>query len=183
MKSNKKAGVERPFTLNEFWRLINDEAIKQNVAYINEIEYFDGHSINADKTIETPCFDVISRVQYGGSEGIYASFYFSNGTDEDVKFAVAKTLLEKDKDYISMHTFAGHICLIAMNYIKNHMDEFNWVGYDVNFIKDGQKYGGWHCHSKESAYEKAKEAKMKDAGLKVYIRCNSTRKTIEYNLP
>ena len=182
MKSKKKAGLERPFTLKEFWSLINDEAVKQNVEYINELEYFDDYILNADKEIRTINFDVTSKIVYGGSEGIYATFYLSYVNGENVQFAVAKTLSKKDNDYISMHVFAANICLLAMKYIESHEDEFNWYGYNVKFIKYGKPNGGWYCPKEEQAYERAKEAKIADNDIKVFIRCNSTRKNIEYKL-
>ena len=127
MKKKKRPGIERPFTFEEFCSLVEKEAKNQGIPYFDELDYFS--PLNEDNEITTIDFDTLCRVHRGGNEGIYAYFYFRFSDGKELNFAVAKTLGGQDSDYISMHTLAGHICLIIDKYIGEHLCEFTWCKY------------------------------------------------------
>lgn len=168
----KIAGIERPYTFYEFFKIIEKIAKENNVPCINDLEYFstydyDGKTMNEDDVLFT------SETNYGGCEGIYTVFYL-NGK-EKVKFATAKNLSSNDDTYVNMHIFAAKVCLIANNYVwSDHSIEFNWTGYDVGYKKDGKIVYAWCCGKLENAKAKANE--MREENYEVYIRDNATRK-------
>ena len=127
MKKKKRPGIERPFTFEELCSLAEKEAKSQSIPYFDELDYFS--PLNDDNEIITIDFDILCRVHRGGNEGIYAYFYFRFSDGKELNFAVAKTLGGQDSDYISMHTLAGHICLIIEKYIEEHLCEFSWCKY------------------------------------------------------
>ena len=100
------------------------EAKNQSIPYFDELDYFS--PLNNDNEITTIDFDILCRVHKGSNEGIYAFFYFRLSDGEELDFAVAKTLGGQDSDYISMHTLAGHVCLIIEKYVEEHLGEFMW---------------------------------------------------------
>ena len=124
MKKKKRPGIERPFTFEELCLLAEKEAKNQSIPYFDELDYFS--PLNNDNEITTIDFDILCRVHKGSNEGIYAFFYFRLSNGEELDFAVAKTLGGQDSDYISMHTLAGHICLIIEKYVEEHLGEFMW---------------------------------------------------------
>ena len=127
MKKKKRPGIERPFTFEEFCSLVEKEAKSRGIPYFDELDYFS--PLNEDNEITTIEFDTLCRVHRGGNEGIYAYFYFRFSDGKELNFAVAKTLGGQDSDYISMHTLAGHVCLIIEKYIEEHLCEFSWCKY------------------------------------------------------
>ena len=127
MKKKKRPGIERPFTFEELCSLAEKEAKSQSIPYFDELDYFS--PLNNDYEITTIDFDTLCRVHRGGNEGIYAYFYFRFSDGKELNFAVAKTLGGQDSDYISMHTLAGHICLIIDKYNDEHLCEFSWCKY------------------------------------------------------
>ena len=124
MKKKKRPGIERPFTFKELYSLVEKEAKSKGTPYFDELDYFS--PLNDDHEITTIDFNMLCRVHKGSNEGIYAFFYFRLSDGEELDFAVAKTLGGQDSDYISMHTLAGHVCLIIEKYVEEHLGEFMW---------------------------------------------------------
>ena len=124
MKKKERPGIERPFTFKELFTLVEKEAKIQSIPYFDELDYFS--PLNNDYEITTIDFEILCRVHKGSNEGIYAFFYFRLSDGEELDFAVAKTLGGQDSDYISMHTLAGHVCLIIEKYVEEHLGEFMW---------------------------------------------------------
>lgn len=178
MKKKKRPGIERPFTFAELCSLVEKEAKNKGIPYFDELDYFS--PLNEDKQVTTNIFDILCRVHKGSNEGIYAFFYFRFSDGKELDFAVAKTLGEQDRDYISMHTLAGHICLIIGKYIEEHLYEFTWCKYNVILVKDGIPYRGYCYCTEKRAYGLAEEAKRKEPDVKVLIRNNEAKKLIEY---
>lgn len=178
MKKKKRPGIERPFTFEELFTLVEKEAKSQSIPYFDELDYFS--PLNEDNEITTISFDTLCRVHRGGNEGMYAYFYFRFYDGKELDFAVAKTLGEQDSDYISMHTLAGHICLIIEKYIEEHYYAFSWCRYNVIIVKDEILQGGYCYLTEKGAYERAEEVKSKDPSVTVLIRDNEAKKLIEY---
>ena len=178
MKKKKRPGIERPFTFEELFTLVEKEAKSKGTPYFDELDYFS--PLNEGHEITTIAFDTLCRVHRGGNEGIYAYFYFRFSDGKELNFAVAKTLGERDSDYISMHTLAGYICLIIEKYIEEHYYAFLWCRYNVIIVKDEILQGGCCCLTEKGAYEHAEEVKSKDPSVTVLIRDNEAKKLIEY---
>ena len=177
MAKKKQAGAERPYTFREFIRMVEGIAKENGVPYLNELDYLLGESDEPKNVMNDPYAEITSLTHWGGSEGIYTGFYIRQYCSEDIHIATAKTLGEKDEDYIAMHTLAGHLCAIANRYIREHSDEFNWSGYDVDFTDTEGLKGGYCLMNYERAWQKALELKAK--GYKVTVTNNETRETKE----
>ena len=186
MKQNKQAGIERPFKIFEFKRLIEQMAKEQQLPYIDQLEYF----INADYSKpekEQPVLDdwdiqFHSDTYWGSNEGIYSRIYIKryefdseghNGKWVEYEFGTMKTLGEGDADFINMHTLAARIILMAEHYMRDHDKDFRWTGYDVNYTTpEGEKIG-WICSCKKNALQKAYE--LQKQGFTVTMINNATR--------
>lgn len=186
MAQKKQAGTERPYKIFEFKRIVEQIAKEQGVEYLDQLDYF----INSDYSKpekEQPVIDdwdvqFRSDTHWGGSEGIYSCITIKryefdsdgkNGKYVEYDFGTMKTLGEKDEDFISMHTLAAKIILIAEHYMKEHEDEFKWSGYDLDYTtKDGLK-GGYICSCKENALRTAH--RLQEKGCTVTMTNNRTR--------
>jgi len=174
MATKKQAGTERPYTFREFTQIIEGIAKERNVPYFDQLDYICSEWYEG-KVIDDPYAEITANTHWGGSEGIYTTLNIRNHEGEDIRICTCKTLGEKDEDYIAMSTMAGHLCCIANRYIREHEDEFNWKGYDIDYAdKDGLR-GGYCQMSYERAHERARELKAK--GCTGTIRNNETRET------
>lgn len=173
----KQAGTERPYTAQEFMRMVERMAQEKHVPYLDQLDYLLGE-YDSRIVMNDPYAEVTSWTHWGGSEGIYTRLNVRNYEGEDIHIGTAKTLDERDEDYVSMCTLAGHLCVIANRYIREHRDEFNWTGYDVNYEDREGRTGGYCQCTKERAYEIARE-KKRDGMRNITIRNNETRKIEE----
>jgi len=183
MNDKKQAGIERPYTLKEFARVIEKIANETKVPYFDHLDYFDGHTEwnnPNENVVDNEWCSVISRTIYGGNEGIYTDLYLQFPNGEERRFATAKTLGEGDGDYINMHIMAAHLCLIANKYINTHADEFCWKGFDVCYEKDGNRFTYCWCHTIENAKKNVAELKERNDITKVLVRNNATKEITEY---
>lgn len=177
----KKAGIERPYTLKEFtWKV--EELVKDaNIEYFDRLEYFLADILKGGTELTTESVDVISITDFGGSEGIYTSFYLRGGYFGNVRFAVAKTLDQSKEDYIKMSVMAAKICLLARDYLRNHSEEFNWSGFNL-YEDDSTNAEDWFLWSgsKERALMNLAERQKMHPDRKYFYRDNRTRKMFEY---
>lgn len=73
-----------------------------------KLDYFSGY----DEIEPKPYDDYYAITTFGGSEGIYTSFYVQREADgSEERIAVAKTLSESDEAYLKMHELAAKVCL------------------------------------------------------------------------
>lgn len=173
-------GTERPFTFREFLNEVKDLAMKQNVEYMDNLDYFDVLCIEGNNKLDNSDFCIVSKTTFGGNEGIYADFYIAR-CGKEAHFATAKTLEESDDAFLGMSVMAAKVCLLANNYRKDNEDLFNWNGFDVSIVKAGEPSPyGWWCPTLENAKARAEEAKGNHPDAKVFIRDNSTRVKSEY---
>lgn len=172
MAKEKVAGIDRPYTWYEFASKIEDYCKEQNIVMIHELDYFNAFpGMGKENVYEDQLYTLESTTVFGGSEGIYSDFYiWAKGKRTEVM--IAKTLDEGNSNYIKMHEFAARVCVFVFDYLEQHKDEFQWSGYNVGYVKDGNRCY-WSCGSYESAMEHVVE--MQKTGNKVYIRNNETR--------
>lgn len=79
--------------------------------YENEygLDYFLPDRCNPQEP--NPYDDFYSVTKFGGSEGIYTSFYVVREDGHSEYIAAAKTLCETDEAYIKMHELGARVCL------------------------------------------------------------------------
>ena len=176
MAKKKQAGLERPYTMQEFADKIEAIAKEQKVPYLEHLDYI-CCGIVKEREITNPYADLTMKVSFGGNEGIYADIYLrTEGKTED--FFTCKTLGESDEDFVAISAMAAHLCCIGKHYIADHMDEFTWQGHEVNFYDGDRLCGGYALIPKEDIDEVAMRGI--NEGLRVEIRDNVARETWEY---
>ena len=196
MAKKQIAGQERPYDYFEFTELILRLAKEQGHDLENEngLEYFNADSEGWDdkkkqriyKTLTSPEFDIVSETAYGSNEGIYTSFYVRHYDGEQRRYvredlATAKTCSRSDEQYMAMHAMAARFETLAMAYVDQHQDEFNWTGYGVTGTKEGNYFGGWYCYKPENAEARAQELLQHGADT-VTVTNYKTRKVKTYTL-
>lgn len=176
MATKKQAGTERPYTIREFVRKIEDMAREQGVDYLDHIDYI-CPAFDSEREITNPYADLTMHVAYGGCEGIYADIMLrTEGKEQDLM--TAKTLGEGADDFVAISQMAARMCCIGKRYIHDHDDEFRWEGHEVTFYKDGKPYGGYALIPAKDIDEVAMRGVRE--GLRVVIRDNVTRREWDY---
>jgi len=177
MANKKQAGTERPYTIREFVRKIEQIAKEQGVEYLDQIDYLCADPSDGEGVITNPYADLTMHVAYGGCEGIYADIMLrTEGKERDLM--TAKTLGETQDDFVAISAMAARLCCIGKQYIHDHDDEFRWEGHEVTFLKDGRPYGGYALIPEEDIDEVAMRG-VKE-GCRVVIRDNVTRREWDY---
>lgn len=163
----------KPYTHNEFLSLITAIVKERNLDYFDQLDYI--IASDRENTLTSEEISLRSDTHWGSCEGVYTSFFIRTRKG-DTNIFTAKTLGESNDDYIKMHILAANICLIADEYVRDHGEEFNWEGYDVSSVKDGQVRREMWCHEKDNALGYAEA--LKNNGYGYQIRDNRTRKII-----
>ena len=171
------AGTDRPYTVYEFVRKIEQIAKEQGVEYLDQLDYLISAPLEREREITNPYADLTMHVAYGGCEGIYADVMLRT-EGKELKLLTAKTLGERQEDFVAISAMAARLCCIGKQYIHDHDDEFRWEGHEVTFLKDGRPYGGYALIPEEDIDEVAMRG-VKE-GCRVVIRDNVTRKEWDY---
>lgn len=168
--------MDRPMTTEELFNRIQD--MLQEKGRISAILDY-GLATCRPVPIRTYEFDLISKLAFGGSEGIYLVLwieYSVSGGMEKKKLGTFKTLHE-DND--SMHVMARLLADFIIEecaFVNGHIDDFTWEGVDVHALDENGKHyrSGYTCCDMETALRR------KDELLKKYpqvtVRDNETRK-------
>ena len=173
MKTKRKK-----FSAKQLFNLI-DSMLEEKGLKPDILDY--GLGGDASQMILSEEFDAVPRVTFGGSEGIYLDITlegsertFSTGKDV-LRLGTYKTLGTTKEDYIKMSLLGVEFVFALRDYVEQHMDEFNWTGYDISLFRDDENPAGkiWTLRS-DRALEIANDflAKYPD-GLAV-IRDNET---------
>lgn len=177
MAKKKTAGTERPYTVHEFVRKIEQIAKEQGVEYLDQIDYLISASLEREREITNPYADLTMHVAYGGCEGIYADVMLrTEGKEQEL--LTAKTLGERQEDFVAISAMAARLCCIGKQYIHDHDDEFRWEGYEVTFYEGDRACGGYALVGEEHIDELAMRGI--NEGFRAVIRDNVTRKEWEY---
>ena len=171
--SSRKAGLERPYTAEEFLRIVRNIAEEKKLDYIDQLDYL---LAEHDCKMTTDDADFRSDTHFGGCEGIYTVIKLVID-GRTISLFTAKTLGESQEDYIKMHVLAANLCLIARRYVDEHDDEFNWTGFDVYYVRDGKINPYMWCGKKENALSHART--LSDKGYDAIVRDNATREIIQ----
>lgn len=110
-------------------------------------------------------FEVLGRVNYGGSEGIYVDLYFEGNIGDGWErrksigdIGTIKTLETSDEAFHKMATLMADFQIAASRFINQHLDDFTHVGYDMHFFRaDGSEYGCGYTYKWISSFAEAEK--------------------------
>lgn len=137
----------KPNTLyhtDELFRLI-DAKLKDAGLLPDILDY--GLATSKHRAVKTIYWDTIGRVNFGASEGIYLDLWLEGdigaGMAEKVGLGTYKTLREDKEAFKAMSILNAEFVFAIRAFVDEHMDDFNWIGYDVHFYRDGKKAVGY----------------------------------------
>lgn len=134
------------------------------------------HDVEPIKTLK---FEMINKLDYGGSEGTYLDLwiaYYENGSEKKSGLGTFKTLQDDDE---AMHAMAGLLADFVLemnNYKVTHPDDFVWEGVDVWALDEQGEQYTWSdtCCDMETALKR--KDKLLQKYPQVVVRDNETRK-------
>ncbi len=112
-----------------------------------------------DYVLDTTELDIDSKLDYGGSEGIYLDLYilFTQEGGERVRqrFGVIKTLRDDREAMQAMGKLYGDFVYAAKQYISDHWDDFNLRGYRIQpWCGDKEAHWAYIDMSKDKLIER-----------------------------
>lgn len=129
---------------DELFRMI-DGKLKQAGMLPDILDY--GLPTQEHRSVKTISWDTIGIVNFGSSEGVYLDIYLMGDIGgrqtERVKLGTYKTLSEDKEAFKAMSILNAEFVFAMREFVNAHMDDFNWIGYDVHFYRDGKKVIGY----------------------------------------
>ena len=133
-------------------------------------------------------FDVLGTVDYGGSEGIYVTLFLRGNIGygwekSPMRFGTFKTLNTDDDSFRQMAVLMADFQIAATRFINEHLDDFTWIGYDIDYFREGEterSYGVTMKGAKsfEDAIEEAQRTLRRfPYYVKAIVTRNSDQKT------
>lgn len=133
-------------------------------------------------------FDVLGAVNYGGSEGVYIDLFLRGNigygwSKERTKLGTIKTLRTDDDSFRQMAVLMADFQIAATRFVNAHLDDFTWLGYDVDYYRAGETERSYGVTLKgvqtfEAAEEEAtRTMKRFSQYVKAVITRNSDEKT------
>lgn len=117
------------------------------------IDYGNGdrwHPIQLKSDEWTPVF----HVTYGGNEGIYADVYIEGDIGDGKRglyhIGIIKTLYDDKESFRKMSALATEVVLAIMDFTKEHSEDFNWTGFDIQFYRGEEKRGHYWSSEPDS---------------------------------
>ena len=142
MKQNKKD--KKLYHTDELFRLI-DGALKEKGLRPDILDY--GLETSEHRPVKTITWDTIGRVNFGESEGIYLDLWLEGdigaGKAERVALGTYKTLRDDKEAFKTMAILHAEFVFALRDLVNGHMDDFNWIGYDIHFYREGKKVIGY----------------------------------------
>ena len=139
------------YRTDELFRLI-DNKLKEEGLLPEILDY--GLPTRKPRPVKTISWDTIGRVSFGSNEGIYLNIYLEGdlggGTDERVELGTYKTLFEDKEAFNAMSLINTEFVFAVRDFVNAHMDDFNWVGFDIIFYK-GEKQAIKYTTTRELA--------------------------------
>ena len=132
-------------------------------------------------------FDVVPYVVHGSCEGIYMTILLETGDNAQVfsshkprlNLGTYKTLNTDKESYMKMAMLGAEFVFALRDYVNDHMDEFNWTGFDLwLFRAEKDPAGKMWVYSHERAVERASQFIGRQSGSAAFavIRNNETEK-------
>jgi len=173
--------MKRPITTAEYFNLICDTLRRKKQMPDEMLDYaLPTYSPVPIKTYE---FNIRNNLDFGENEGIYLDLsieLIGDGERQIKELGTFKTLQRSDVAMRTMAQLLADFIVADRDYVRFHLDDFNWTGVDVYaFNGDGRKSEwGYSCSNQESA--KIRKDKLLERFLCVIIRDNATRRISEY---
>lgn len=138
-QNNKKL-----YHTDELFNLI-DAKLKEAGLRPDILDY--GLATSEHRPVKTIYWDTIGRINFGGSEGIYLDLWLEGdigaGKYAKIELGTYKTLRDDKEAFKAMSILNAEFVFAMRDFVNEHMDDFNWIGYDVRFYRDGKKAGGY----------------------------------------
>ena len=134
----------KKWTAEELFRLVDKTLMEKGLLPQEILDY--GCAGIRKVFILSEEFEIIPRVSFGGSEGIYLDIVLEAGykpcvfstTEEKIRLGTYKTLSTDRESYRRMSLLGAEFVCELRDYVAGHMDEFNWTGFDVTLCR-GEK--------------------------------------------
>lgn len=167
-----------PMSVSEFFKRIDDR-LRGHEQLPEILDY----GIPSRETLKLTSIDFCldSRLDYGGSEGIYLDLWLTKpATKERYNFGTYKTLEESPEAMREMGKLLADFIVNFHDYLDHNADDFDFEGYNIYPVKeDGTRNAFYYI-----AYTKEDMQKRKDELLckypRVIVRHNPTREEQEY---
>lgn len=139
------------------------------------------------KEIRSYEFDICMSIGYA-CEGIYLDLYLDGelgyGEQQKVGLGTAKTLESSDEAMRTMAVLGADFISTGTRYIKEHLDDFTWNGYNIAFLDEsGKKI--YEVSTSKSDIEAVKKLcrenfrKVNICAVRAFVRNNATREELE----
>ncbi len=176
---------KHPYKFDEFFNKVTENIeVPDYIEYVSADRYPTGSNgyAPADSYIRNYEFDVFTRTAYGSNEGIYTDVYiqgkYSAEDSDTVHIGTIKTLYSGEEYLRKMYDFAATIYIEARNFINLNIEDFTWLGYNIQLSPGANYY--YEVMTEERIIEKLAFLKRKDVDIsKVIITDNSTKKNID----
>ena len=160
---------QNPYSTSEFF-----DVICKRIELPDILDYHLSDRFNS-KSILYYEWDFISRLNFGGNEGIYLSIYMDEGNHFlDTCLGTFKTLRTDKNAMETMGILAANFIYEGSNFVNDNIDDFTFRGYQVSI--DGKP--AWEIQDLERAKEKCHELKEKYDNISLFSF--ETRKEIPW---
>ena len=140
---------KKPYTTHELFREI-DSALKEK-GFLPDFLDYGIVSGRENMEIRTHFWDMVFKVRFGGSEGIYLDLFLDGELDSSGKYSTClfgtyKTLNGDDESFRQMAILGANFALETHHWIWDKLDDFTWTGYDIEFWQDSEVKRSMTCY-------------------------------------
>lgn len=173
---------KKPYTFREFYTEVK-KRMQQANAWPDEL--FDYELVNnEDSKILSYTFDVHADFGYANVEGVFISLRFCGTIDEndrgETQFACAKSLCTDRETMQQLAIFGADFVCFAMEFVGKNLDDFTWLGYQVEaFDSAGKNCGGYHCLNIEQAEKRYEQMTADERYENVTLTAMDSRKILK----
>ena len=128
---------KKPYTNIEFFDIVK-KMLEKNNELPEKLDYIIGSS-KETPIISYEC-DVQYSVSYGGSEGIYVTFFLEYSPNNRLWLGTAKTLLENKEALRFMATLGADFIYYGTKFLNDNLDDFLWDDKWVVRYMEGDEY-------------------------------------------
>lgn len=151
-KKENMITIKRKYTNKELFYHI-EEILKEKGLLPEILEYSLAENYHLKEFADYE-WDIMGDLDFG-CEGIYLSVYAEGcvteqGKDEKVHLGTFKTLEAGRPALYIMAKLQADFMWETREFVNNHLADFTWYGYDVDFYKDEQKMFGMSCKNYDS---------------------------------
>lgn len=119
-----------PYTIDEYFTELS--SVLKEKGSLDTLDYFLGsRETHALTTYE---FQILSRLEYGGSEGIYLNLMIKIG-DFIYPFGTCKTLYDNNEAMLRMGQLYAEFVLASSEFVSKNEEDFIYEGYSLKGYK------------------------------------------------